>query len=78
MANSIPPTIPESGDGKTPPEKQPGDKRAQNSKKNVGSAHGNGFTEPKSLSAFSAILFLVIEAAAFILWQIAEIGRAHV
>lgn len=53
-------------------DKKSSDKRTQNSKKNLGSEHRNGFSEPKSSLAFSAILFLVIEAAAFILWQIAD------
>jgi hypothetical protein len=65
---------PESNEGgnKAPSDEKASDERTQNPDQNVGSGNRNVVVEPKSSLVFNAVLFAIIEAIAFILWQFAD------
>ena len=63
---------PNEGGDKGISNKKASDKRPKNRKKNLGSSHGNVVGASKSSLVVNAVLFGVIEAAALVLWQVAD------
>jgi hypothetical protein len=74
----IPEAEPNKGSNEAAPDKKASDERPQNTKKNIPPSHGDVVTEPKSTLFVNAILFGIIESAAFVLWQIADGLTGHV
>lgn len=68
----IPGMKPKEGGDKASPDEKAGNERPQDSQKNLGSEHRDTLAESKTRLIVSGILFLIIEAAAFVLWQIAD------
>lgn len=70
--NLIPESEQEECSNNAPPDEKAGDRCPQNSKKDFHSPHGNELIKPESMFIVNALLFAIIEAVAFILWQIAD------
>jgi hypothetical protein len=74
----IPEAEPNNRSDEASPDKRAGDERPQNTEKNIPASHGDVVAEPKSTLIVNAILFGVIESAAFVLWQIADGLTGHI